>query len=142
MKDILQKKITRVLDLTHDLIEHLSQESLSLKLGDLPSNKIGEQVWCIIGARESYFKAIQLGQWSGFSCSLQNNNSKLEALQALKTSSESISNYLIENDLSKEQTALLFDLLEHELVHHGQLIRYVYGNKLSFPKSWEERYTV
>jgi hypothetical protein len=34
------------------------------------------------------------------------------------------------------------DLLEHELQHHGQLIRYVYGNKLEFPESWKKRYTV
>jgi hypothetical protein len=33
-------------------------------------------------------------------------------------------------------------LLEHEIQHHGQLIRFVYGNRLSFPESWNQRYTV
>ncbi|WP_246939451.1 hypothetical protein [Bacillus pinisoli] len=39
-------------------------------------------------------------------------------------------------------TNLLIDLLEHEVQHHGQLIRYAYANKLEFPKSWGIRYTV
>ena len=36
----------------------------------------------------------------------------------------------------------LFALLEHEVQHHGQLIRYCYGNKIAFPQSWHDRYTV
>ena len=32
--------------------------------------------------------------------------------------------------------------LEHEVQHHGQLIRFVYGNALTFPESWHDRYTV
>jgi hypothetical protein len=46
------------------------------------------------------------------------------------------------SELSDRQLALAFDLLEHEVQHHGQLIRYVYGNSLSFPESWHTRYTV
>ena len=45
-------------------------------------------------------------------------------------------------DLSDAQVELAFGLLEHEVQHHGQLIRFVYGNKLSFPDSWNKRYTV
>ena len=41
-----------------------------------------------------------------------------------------------------ERERLLVTLLEHEVQHHGQLIRYVYANGLSFPASWSERYTV
>ncbi|MBK8233243.1 MAG: hypothetical protein IPK72_22375 [Candidatus Eisenbacteria bacterium] len=37
---------------------------------------------------------------------------------------------------------LALDLLEHEVQHHGQLIRFVYGNGLTFPESWKVRYTV
>ena len=34
------------------------------------------------------------------------------------------------------------DLLEHETQHQGQLIRYVYGLKYKFPKSWAERWAL
>lgn len=50
--------------------------------------------------------------------------------------------YLEENQLNEGQTEFLHELLEHEIMHHGQLIRYMYGNKLGFPKSWSDRYTV
>jgi hypothetical protein len=140
--DILVRKIERVFSLTRDLIENLSQKSLLLYLGDLPSNKIGEQVWCIIGARESYLKAIKAGKWAGFSCSLQDNTSKSEVLKCLDSSSENIIKYLKESAISEEQREMIFDLLEHEIMHHGQLIRYIYGNKLGFPESWNKRYTV
>jgi len=44
--------------------------------------------------------------------------------------------------LNDTQVSLAFDLLEHETQHHGQLIRFVYGNGLTFPASWNKRYTV
>jgi hypothetical protein len=34
------------------------------------------------------------------------------------------------------------DLLEHEIQHHGQLIRFGYSNSLAFPPSWNSRHTV
>lgn len=45
-------------------------------------------------------------------------------------------------NLTENQTDFLFTLLEHEVMHHGQLIRYIYGNILRFPDSWTDRYTV
>lgn len=36
----------------------------------------------------------------------------------------------------------LFDLLEHEAQHHGQLIRYLYGLGIERPPSWKERYAL
>ena len=115
---------------------------LKLKLKGLPSNNIGEQLWCVIGARESYLNAIVNEGWMGFSCSLDNTTSKISVLECLKKSAEDSLNYLNSCELNEKQVELLLALLEHEIQHHGQLIRYFYGNKLSFPKSWNERYTV
>jgi len=44
--------------------------------------------------------------------------------------------------MSDTQIELAFTLLEHEVQHHGQIIRYVYANALTFPESWSRRYTV
>ena len=136
------RKLERAFHLTEDLFESLSEEDLELKLKDLPSNKLGEQVWCMIGARESYFKAIKNSKWCGFGCSLENAFVKKGVLIQLKKTQEEIIGYLKRNELSEIQIGILLDLSEHEIQHHGQLIRYVYGNKLKFPKSWNERYTV
>ncbi len=37
---------------------------------------------------------------------------------------------------------LLVDLLEHETMHQGQLIRYVYGLGFSFPESLAKRWVL
>jgi len=139
---IIVKHIQRAFSLTRDLVENLEDSSLKLNLAELPSNTIAEQLWCIIGARESYFKAIKQGSWQGFSCSLKDATSQQEILSCLDSSSGSYTSYLEDATLDDTQLNFLIDILEHEIQHHGQLIRYVYGNKLKFPKSWNERYTV
>lgn len=91
----LKAQLDRAFELTHDLMVHLDEDALALDLPALPSNRIAGQVWCIVGARESYTRAIEKGTWAGFSCTLDEPR-----------------------------------------------IRFVYGNGLTFPASWNKRYTV
>ena len=141
MNNELKKKIDRSFRLTHDLLLHLDEKYLALDLPDLPSNKIVDQYWCIVGARESYIKAIESDGWKGFSCSLAAKAGKQGVLAALENTYQKI----IDIDFaifSETKINLAFNLLEHEVQHHGQLIRFVYGNGLTFPDSWKQRYTV
>jgi hypothetical protein len=137
----LKEKLDRSFRLTYDLVVHLDEQSLGLNLPNLPSNKIAEQLWCIVGARESYVRAIETGSWQGFSCSLTAPHNKQSVLSTLKTTSERLGEIDF-SGLTDEQVDFGFDLLEHEIQHHGQLIRFVYGNRLTFPESWHKRYTV
>ena len=139
---LINEKIKRAFSLTQGLAEHLEEAHLDYSLPGLPSNKIGEQFWCIIGARESYLNAIKNEKWVGFSCSLKDTTSKPEILSALTQSQQAAIDFITSTSLNDTQTNFLLDLLEHEIQHHGQLIRYIYGNKLAFPKSWNQRYTV
>jgi uncharacterized damage-inducible protein DinB len=139
---ILVDHLNSAFNLTGDLVQSLSDNDFKLKLDELPSNTIGEQLWCMVGARESYLKAMVNEGWSGFSCSLNDTTAKVEILQSLQKSADECLRFLNSHELNGTQTDLLITLLEHEIQHHGQLIRYVYGNKLGFPKSWHERYTV
>ena len=139
---LINKKIVRAFKLTQDLALHLAEASLGLTLPELPSNKIGEQFWCMIGARESYLKAIKNEKWVGFSCSLKDTTAKPAILAGLTQSQQATAEYITNTALNDTQIDFLLDLLEHEIQHHGQLIRYVYGNRLTFPKTWQERYTV
>ena len=141
MNQLLEAKLDRSFTLTYDLVTHLNEESLVLDLPNLPSNQIAGQLWCIVGARESYLKAIEAGGWKGFSCSLKAprvKESVLDVLGATYAHLKTIDFVALTN----VQLDFGFNLLEHEIQHHGQLIRFVYGNKLTFPKSWNERYTV
>jgi hypothetical protein len=141
MNRMLKAELERSFSLTHDLFAHLDEASLQLDLPKLPSNRIASQVWCIVGARESYLAAIKAGGWKGFACSLKTPAVKQSILAALEATRSSLAEIDFA-DLSEAQLALAFALLEHEVQHHGQLIRYVYGNGLSFPGSWNQRYTV
>lgn len=141
MNQKLKERLDRAFRLTDDLVAHLEEASLRLDLPNLPSNRIAGQVWCIVGARESYTRAIQRGGWSGFACSLTTPRVKPAVLESLATTRQHLED-LDFTDLTEIQMDLAFNLLEHEVQHHGQLIRFVYGNALTFPTSWHERYTV
>lgn len=73
---ILIQRLQHAFDLTLDLVQAMKSDDLKLKLEGMPSNMIGEQLWCIIGARESYLKAIINGGWVGFTCSLDDVRSR------------------------------------------------------------------
>ena len=139
---LVNSKIQRAFRLTKDLVEYLDESYLQFKMSDLPSNTIGEQLWCMVGARESYLKAIQNNGWVDFSCTLNNPSSKAAVLEAVERSCNAVLIYLENTALNEIQMDYLFELLEHEIQHHGQLIRFIYGNKLGFPQSWRDRYTV
>jgi hypothetical protein len=141
VNDVLKAQLDRSFALTHDLVAHLDEVSLSLDLPKLPSNRIAGQLWCMVGARESYIEAITAGGWQGFSCSLKAPRVKQDVLAALEESRASLLQ-LDFTGLVDEQLGFAFGLLEHEVQHHGQLIRYVYPNGLTFPASWNRRYTV
>lgn len=141
MNALLGERLAGALRLTGDLALHLPAESLRLALPGLPSNTIGEQFWCVVGARESHLRAIREGGWKGFACSLADPADREELLDKLEASRAAIEG-LPFADFPPGQAEFAWRLLEHEILHHGQLIRYVYGNRLAFPASWNARYTV
>jgi hypothetical protein len=137
--------LQRSFGLYDDLIAELPEAALGMGLPDIPSNAIGAQLWCVVGARESYARALEAGQWSGFACSLDSAGSRNKAAVrvALSRSAEAILR-LLENieTYDDDRNRLVIDLLEHEAAHQGQLIRYLYGLKLTIPGSWKARYAL
>lgn len=126
-----------------ELAEILPSEAFGQQLS-IPSNTIGGQFWCLIGARESYAKAIKENGWAGFSCSMsfESTNDKKEVSKMLSQTAQDFERILEGIEWTDERDGLLLDLLEHETQHQGQLIRYVYGLKYKFPKSWAERWAL
>ncbi|PHR96517.1 MAG: hypothetical protein COA78_28620 [Blastopirellula sp.] len=139
----IEESFDRSFALYRDLVDSLDEATLSSKLPQLPSNTLGQQLWCVVGARESFSKAITANQWSGFVCSLETTTSKTSVADALRRSATAVSIVLKTIDsYSDVQTRLIIDLLEHEASHHGQLIRYLYGLKLEIPESWKSKYAL
>jgi hypothetical protein len=64
-----QTVISRLLEsmaLYDDFIAAVPETALGEKLGALRSNTVGEQLWCVVGARESYAASMREGAWAGF----------------------------------------------------------------------------
>lgn len=143
--NILTEKLKRTFELYEDFVQQLQEEKLGLDLVGLPSNTIGQQLWCVVGARQSYLKAIAANGWQGFSCSLDWKSTENKAV-ILEQLEHSKIFFLAEieklQSLSTTQQSLLFDLIEHEAQHHGQLIRYLYGRKIAVPITWKKRYNL
>ena len=139
MRDSFERSFT----LYRDLAAGLDGSALSSRLRELPSNSVGAQLWCVVGARESYSRAIEEGRWSGFACSLTDPLDPRLVRDAL-TSSEQAVRAVLQALASYDEArdGLVLGLLEHEAQHHGQLIRYLYGLGLAIPDSWRARYAL
>ena len=78
-----------------DLVQSTAPEDFAKKPDVAKSKSLGEHLWCVVGARESYTKALEAGSWQGFACSLQALE-KPDIEAALKSSAESFQNAIQE----------------------------------------------
>lgn len=131
--------LDEAMSLLDDLVDVLDEDALRLSL-PVPSNTIWDQLWCVVGARESYARAISAGEWSGFSCSLtaSDRGSKSKVVAALETSRQVVG----EAGATAPDSPYVLDVLLHETQHQGQLIRYVFGLDLPVPESWVARWNL
>lgn len=141
MSDRLTQHLGRAFALYRDLIDGLPADALDQKLPDLPSSPIGQQLWCVVGTRESYGKAIEHGEWKGWACSLD-GYARDAVASKLAASAEGVLKVLDAVDLDDARSDYAVDLLEHEAQHQGQLIRYLYGLRLDIPQSWKDRWAL
>lgn len=137
MKNAVIEAITTRFATLYEFVNQLNADMLNEKLPVPKSKSLGEHLWCIVGARESYTRALAQGQWSGFACSLDTleQGAILDALhqsaQAFAETVQAVSEWHAEHD------KLLLALLEHECMHEGQIIRHVYGLGYTLPASWK-----
>ena len=119
-----------------DLAETLDEELLNLKI-DVPKHKsLAEHLWCVIGARESYARALEAGSWAGFACSMQSFSAE-DFASKLKASSSAVDAALANlSDWNSDRSELLALLAEHEVMHEGQIIRHMYALERDLPASW------
>jgi len=132
------------MSLTDGLAAALPSSALGVHNGAARSNTISGQFWCIVGARESYVRAFDAQAWQGFTCSLVEEGSLSSIRAALSATSDGFLDRLDSPEVSLDaaREEILTDLLEHEVQHHGQLIRYFYANGLTFPASFARRYAL
>jgi hypothetical protein len=142
---VIRQRFEGSFGLYEELVSELPEASLAAKLPGLPSNAIGEQLWCVVGARESFARAIEAGEWSGFACSVSAAQTREhDAMRvALSRSAADVLATIEQLDASDDaRCRLALRLLEHETAHHGQLIRYLYGLRLPIPAGWKAQYAL
>ena len=145
MNELLLRRFSRANTLYVDLVEALSAEQLGSHLADLPSDTIGHQLWCVLGARESYPRAARAGEWQGFTSPVTaEQTTDAAALRAaLARTSSAVDEWIAALDSDDEASfTYALALLEHETQHQGQLIRYLYGLGIARPQSWQRQYAL
>ncbi|GAA2916290.1 hypothetical protein JOD62_002634 [Microbacterium keratanolyticum] len=145
MISLLRARLSQAQRLYDDFLSEMTPQLLASRLRDLPSNTIGQQLWCVIGARESFAAAARAGAWQGFDCSLQHEHlSDAAAVRdTLSRSAFDVDSWVSGLDVSDEDSLrYALALLEHEAMHHGQLLRYLYAFDVPRPQSWQELYAL
>src|SRR3972149_6960381 len=143
MRDQVIEHLRTTMQSQAELAESLPDDAFSKKLNHR-SNTIGSQYWCVVGARESYGRALKQGQWSGFACSMtgQDTLDRPKGVLSLNRAAQAIEETLDGLEWTADRDNILLNLLEHETQHQGQLIRYVYALGYTFPKSWADRWAL
>lgn len=144
MNDLLRRRLSRANTLYLDLVDTLSAEQLGSRLADLPSDTMGHQLWCVLGARESYPRAARAGAWQGFTSPVPRDAADAGALRAaLVATAGAVDKWIAGLDAADEASfTYALALLEHETQHQGQLIRYLYALRIDRPHSWQQQYAL
>lgn len=145
LADVVRQRFSRSIALYRALIETLPESALAARLPGARSNTLGAQLWCVVGARESYVRALRAGAWKGFACSLTREDcTRRERMAAALADSGAGLLDVLEGiaTFDAPREGLLMDALEHEAAHQGQVIRYLYALDLDIPKPWAERYAL
>ena len=136
MRETVINHIEQRFQAWRDLAEAVDDDQLMDKLPVAKSKALREHFWCVIGARESYTKALEAGEWVGFGCSLEkiDREEVLSVLDASATNFRKTVNAI--DDWNDQRHELLTMLMEHEVMHEGQVIRLMYGLERDLPESW------
>ncbi|WP_325895410.1 hypothetical protein [Grimontia sp. NTOU-MAR1] len=136
MRDVVLKNLCERFQSLNEIVDTLNPELFTTHL-NVPKNKsVGEHMWCIVGARESYTKSLLKGEWAGFECSLASTECRGDVIEKLKSSEVAFDEVV--NTISHwtpERDELLVYLLEHEATHEAQLIRHIFALEQTLPES-------
>lgn len=145
MNQLLRRRLELANTLYLDFVGTVTSEHLGSHLADLPSDTVGHQLWCVLGARESFPRAARAGAWQGFTSPVtKEQTTDAAALRAAFVTTAADVDDWVAGIAADDDDSLRYvlALLEHETQHHGQLIRYLYGLGIERPPSWQRQYAL
>ena len=141
---MVDARLDAVFALYAELIEVLGETELRQSL-PVPSNPIGMQLWCVVGARETWARALETGTWGPFRCSIgayEDTRKPGLVARALAASASGFRDAALAKPDDDARTDFKLGLLEHENQHLGQLLRYLLGLGLAVPAGWKKRFAL
>jgi hypothetical protein len=152
LAEILLRQWQQIRQLTYNYLDVLDPSHLTQTLPFPESQSLGYQFWCMVGAHESYLKKLEHGSWQGFasSLSLYPAESWTPALihkhmaRADTKMVDLLTNMNLEVPLSSGQPGyeVVMQMIKHEMLHHGQLINFLYYLRLPIPALWHEEWAL
>ena len=120
-----------------DLAAQVDDDAIKAEM-DIPRHRsLGMHLWCVVGTRESFAKAIEAGQMRGWSSSVAKFERE-EFIAKLEQSSQTLLGAIDgvgEGEWTPERERLLAQVAEHEVMHEGQIIRLMFGLQKPLPSS-------
>ncbi|MEM7017135.1 MAG: hypothetical protein AAF512_07305 [Pseudomonadota bacterium] len=137
MRTTIIQNLTARFSAYSTLANQVADQAIAERLETPKHKSLGEHLWCVVGARESYSKALTAGEWVGFNCSMDKFE-RGDFAHSLEISAQAVLES-IENieDWTPARDELLANLYEHEVMHEGQIIRHMYGMDRAMPGSWK-----
>lgn len=144
MQQLVDARLDAVFELYDELVASLDGGQLRRSL-PVPSNPLGMQLWCVVGARETWARAMETGAWGPFSCSLESFEDTMKpelVVAALAGSASAFREAASASDADAARTDFKLALLEHEAQHLGQILRYLLGLGIEPPPGWRARFAL
>jgi hypothetical protein len=144
MPDLIDQRLDAVFALYEELVASLDGDQLRRSL-PVPSNRIGLQLWCVVGARETWARSMPSGTWGPFDCSIRRFEDAFDPAEMrakLAASAAAFRDAAAASPSDDTRTDLKLGLLEHENQHLGQLLRYLLGLGIDPPAGWKTRFAL
>ena len=150
LHEILLAQWGDIRQLTYAYLDMLEPSQLDLALPFSESKTIGYQFWCMTGAHESYLRKLEYGAWQGFASSLDQFEKVTPEVitQQMKQADQKMERLLnsldVKTTLNNGQPAyeVVFQMIKHEMHHHGQLINFMFCHHLPIPEAWQEEWAL
>lgn len=144
MQHLIDARLDAVFGLYDELIALLDGTQLRQSL-PVPSNPIGMQLWCLVGGRETWARAMETGAWGPFGCSIaafEDTQKPDLVAEALAASASAFRKAALASASDETRTDFKLGLLEHESQHLGQILRYLLGLRIVPPPGWKKRFAL
>lgn len=125
MREVVCTRLYERFNAWQSLADSLTDDQVEERAPNAGHKNLREHLWCVVGARESYARALAVGSFAGFACSMQRYDAA-SFQQALSTSAAELKAAIeAVDDWTSARDDLLAELAEHEVMHEGQVIRHL-----------------